>query len=704
MERCTKQKGCMDSKPVGAAGGGGGGGGGGGASESDPASGVKVFTVFVLSGSLFLLIYNVGRKRMSARSSHLGRETNSGSSSLISNPSSLIRGYFSHLKDKPVARHRKPSLTAALDASSSTSYVEENVSSSDNNNNTDNATALVSDDTTGFVKNMSSSTTPRGSFSRSYDAETGPYMVTRSYSSASQPSCSNAEPSSSTTGHEGEMVEHMRRTSRFNESRATIDFDPQRKRSSSSFLGDMSQLETSAWSLMTSKSIPPAIPNVAVKADVPTDDPYGQRASPIQRGATMSREQFLKPLIYILIWFALSYSCHVYSSTRWGAKMAKFPAPFLKATVLFLVQAIMSSCMLRWPRNNVFVMPWNTYTLIVAPIATAAALDRDLQDASVYMFTVGMPTLNKPTGFLDHAYMMFSSFREATVETVWDARMQSKGYVPLCLFLFALAFRLESRSIAIAVSVAVIAVGFILGVSNGTNLGVVSLKERSFGPLLTGFRWAAIQILLQKRELGLVTPVVTMRALSPSMAMVAALLSASTEHWSSLFTLVDYFDNPEQALMSCAHIVIGALLGTALALAELVVVYHTSALTLITLGMVKDFCVVVPRLIHNSQFSEQNIFGIFIFSIGVGSLIWLKYKKLVKTNRLEAPGVVPPAPEIQPEAPPGPSVDRWPRFRARDFTIIVSQADQHMRHYVGRAQDVGTKVSRKLRALWELAS
>lgn len=34
-------------------------------------------------------------------------------------------------------------------------------------------------------------------------------------------------------------------------------------------------------------------------------------------------------------------------------------------------------------------------------------------------------------------------------------------------------------------------------VSNGTEWGAESLKERSFGPLLSGFRWAAIQVLLQ---------------------------------------------------------------------------------------------------------------------------------------------------------------------------------------------------------------
>lgn len=63
---------------------------------------------------------------------------------------------------------------------------------------------------------------------------------------------------------------------------------------------------------------------------------------------------------------------------------------------------------------------------------------------------------------------------------------------------------------------------------------------------------------------GVVTPVVTMRALAPSMAVVAGLLSVSAEPLSSLLTIEEYFDDPEEAMKSCGHIIIGALLGTAM--------------------------------------------------------------------------------------------------------------------------------------------
>lgn len=71
----------------------------------------------------------------------------------------------------------------------------------------------------------------------------------------------------------------------------------------------------------------------------------------------------------------------------------------------------------------------------VVPIATAAALDYDLQGVSVFMVTLGFPMASRPSGILEHAYMMFSSLKNASLETVWDARMQvvlslSK---PLCL-------------------------------------------------------------------------------------------------------------------------------------------------------------------------------------------------------------------------------------------------------------------------------
>lgn len=236
------------------------------------SSGVRAFTVFVLSGSLFLLIYNVGRRRMNnMKTSHAAREP----TPVITNPSSL-GGYFSHHIDKPVTR-RKPSLTAALETFPSTLSSEENASSSGQSDHAASASAsayaagaaAAPDDGRGAVKIVSSAA-PRDFNSCDYDSEKGPYMVTRRYSGVSQASHGDQEPSNATAGHEGQMIEHMRRASRFGDSRRSITntgFDAGRRRSSSSVLGDMSRLETVTGSAaMDSPNTVGLPPRVSIKS------------------------------------------------------------------------------------------------------------------------------------------------------------------------------------------------------------------------------------------------------------------------------------------------------------------------------------------------------------------------------------------------------------------------------------------------------
>lgn len=95
-------------------------------------------------------------------------------------------------------------------------------------------------------------------------------------------------------------------------------------------------------------------------------------------------------------------------------------------------------------------------------------------------------------------------------------------------------------------------------------------------------------------------------------------------------------------------------------------------------------------------------FCVKLWIVGDNDYMWIcRYQKLMKNNRCEGPSQ-----ETQSETQSvasGTSVNRWPRIGAPDFTSFASQA-QHVRAYFGRAQDLGTKASRKLRALWELAS
>ncbi|KAG6546815.1 hypothetical protein Mapa_011761 [Marchantia paleacea] len=125
-----------------------------------------------------------------------------------------------------------------------------------------------------------------------------------------------------------------------------------------------------------------------------------------------------------------------------------------------------------------------------------------------------------------------------------------------------------------------------------------------------------------------------MRALAPAMALVTAVSSYFVDPWRTL-PMTEFFNTTEHTLKTWAHIAVGALLETSVVLSELVVIYHTSASSMIVVAMFKEVALLTVSRFHGHDYTRLNAIGIGVFSSGVLFYTWLKYRKVVKKLKIQ---------------------------------------------------------------------
>lgn len=316
----------------------------------------------------------------------------------------------------------------------------------------------------------------------------------------------------------------------------------------------------------------------------------------------------LRSLTYILIWYLFSTGLTIYNKELLGKTSWKFPAPLLMNTIHFLMQAIVSSCVLRFccpSMRPATQISWKDYFVRVVPTAVATASDIDLTNASLVFISISFETM-------------------------------CKSAAPVFLLLFAFAFKLEAPSFKLFGIIVIISSGVLL-----TGLESVSSSkagERNFevlgfvlvilAAIMAGFRWTVTQILLQKKEFGLNNPLSVMSHLAPVMAIFTAGFSLATEPLHELRE-PPYFDTYRNALRSSLLLLLGGSLAFFMVLAEYLLISQTSAVTLTVAGIVKEVVTIVVAVIFlGDQFTIWKALGLAVIMTGVSWFNWFKYQKL----------------------------------------------------------------------------
>ncbi|KAL2623577.1 hypothetical protein R1flu_003782 [Riccia fluitans] len=251
--------------------------------------------------------------------------------------------------------------------------------------------------------------------------------------------------------------------------------------------------------------------------------------------------------------------------------------------------------------ERVFYTSWKIYLWRVIPVAVTATFDREPHvtpscddcEHRILTFTnlVNWRCWGSGTNFQ-------TAFREKTMAAVCHIQSKCKALVPLIALLLGTRFKLEGQGHRVFPTILVISVGFMLIAYKVEEVESWSFTELSLGPFVSAFRLVGTQNLLQSREI--------------------------VDPWSSL-RQTEFFNTPERSLLTWAHITVGALLETSVTLAELVVIYHTSANTMIVLSMMKEVTLLTVDQIRRDDYTRLNAIG-----SGVFSYVWLRYRKIMK--------------------------------------------------------------------------
>ncbi|KAL3675017.1 hypothetical protein R1sor_024965 [Riccia sorocarpa] len=595
-------------------------------------------TAVVLSGSLFLLIYVIGKRRLEQA---VPKPDAARESRPIKKPVRVTEGhsnrYFSHNLENSYPR--VSSISGAVETPSSPSNSEERRRQD------------LQEETSSEIS----------------DADTvNPYVISNinaalRYGPENISEIFNAQQVSES---ERSFLEHLERRSRqevaHNHARATS-------------ISDLSSLEKI---IKDQKKEPRPNDTAGSSSSSPAprcDSPDAVAAERLKDRLVLSpdKRQYMKrgvaalpdhptillarPLLYSSMWCILSQFFTIFSTTGMGATMVTFPAPFFKLTVHFLIQSILASCMLRWPMKKVFYTSWTTYLWRVIPVAVAASFDHEPQ---ITPYPSACELRNWSIINLSFCQSQGSrtdfqnAFREGTMAAMCHIPSKCKALVPLIALLIGTRFKLEGQGNSVFPNVLLISVGFMLIAYKEEEDDSWSLTELSLGPFVSTFRLVATENLLQiatvkvgdfllekplsklvgghyPYRLRLVSPIVTMRALAPAMALVTAVFSCLADPWSTL-RQTEFFNTPERSLLTWAHITVGGLLQTSVALAELVVIYHTSANTMIVVATVKEVTLLTVDQISRGDCTRLNAIGYCVFSLGLLSYGWLRYRKIMK--------------------------------------------------------------------------
>ncbi|XP_052177922.1 probable sugar phosphate/phosphate translocator At1g06470 isoform X1 [Diospyros lotus] len=316
----------------------------------------------------------------------------------------------------------------------------------------------------------------------------------------------------------------------------------------------------------------------------------------------ISTADVLKTLFFILVWYIFSTLLTVYNKTLLGDKLGKFPAPLLMNTVHFAMQAVLSKA-ITWFWSQKFQpsvsMSWRDYFLRVVPTALGTAMDINLSNASLVFISVTFATMCKSAS-------------------------------PIFLLLFAFAFRLESPSFKLLGIIFIISVGVLLTVAKETEFQFWGFIFVMLAAVMSGFRWAMTQILLQKEVYGLKNPLTLMSCLTPVMALATALLSLMMDPWDE-FKISNYFNSSWHVIRSFLLMLFGGTLAFFMVLTEYILVSVTSAVTVTIAGVVKEAVTILVAVFYfHDQFTWMKGFGLITIMVGVSLFNWYKYMKLQK--------------------------------------------------------------------------
>ncbi|KAI9096991.1 triose-phosphate transporter family-domain-containing protein [Phlyctochytrium arcticum] len=307
---------------------------------------------------------------------------------------------------------------------------------------------------------------------------------------------------------------------------------------------------------------------------------------------------------YILAWYATSLPLSIFNKWLLSEEHYDFKFPLFATTIHMVIQFTFSLICVTffWPRMRPTTYPsWKDYGSKVMPCGVATGLDIGLSNQSLQIITLSFYTMVKSSA-------------------------------PVFVLLFAFLFRLERPTWSLSGIILVISFGMFLMVSSETQFNPVGYMLVQVATILSGFRWALTQILLQRESMGMNNPLATTLFLTPLMGVTLLIASGTSEGFSNVFAS-PFFATFSSSIGILALISLGGALAFLMVVAEFMLVRHTSVVTFSIAGIVKEIITILAAtIIFGDSFPPNKVLGLVISIMGIAAYNFLRIRNMSSSS------------------------------------------------------------------------
>lgn len=133
---------------------------------------------------------------------------------------------------------------------------------------------------------------------------------------------------------------------------------------------------------------------------------------------------------------------------------------------------------------------------------------------------------------------------------------------------FAFFFKLEKPTYKLTGIILLITSGVVLMVSSETKFDFWGMIEVLSASCMGGLRWSLTQMLLDKKSMGMNSPIATIFWLAPTMGLTLAICSMAFEGWSTIMAQDVFFGDLGRSLSTMGYILCAGALAFLMTVSE----------------------------------------------------------------------------------------------------------------------------------------
>ncbi|KAJ3222723.1 Triose-phosphate Transporter [Clydaea vesicula] len=344
-----------------------------------------------------------------------------------------------------------------------------------------------------------------------------------------------------------------------------------------------------------------------IQLQTPINSPQNQFTIPKVSFTKTYKKTAVTAFLLMISWFTSSLGLSVYNKWLFSKNHFNFPYPLFTTCSHNIIQFCLSWFVLQIFLPNLkptAKLSFKEYLKNVFPAGLATGLDIGFSNASFRFITLTFYTM-------------------------------VKSGAPVFVLLFAFLFKLEKINCKLIICIGVICFGVLLMVTDKTNFNINGYLLVQAATILSGLRWALIQILLKNSDLGMTNPFATNLYLTPIMAVTLLISSIMAEGLYTIFSS-HFFQSITSILTILGVIFFGGVLAFIMLLVEYQLISTTSVVTFSIAGILKEVLTIsTSHIVFQDSFSFTAAVGLIVSIVGIAAYNYIRINDLYQKHQSE---------------------------------------------------------------------